>query len=77
MRIAKNLIIDELRRRKSRPAPRRLLWETVEVAGERTEPGPDEQVWQIELRAAVRAACNELSSDQRSVVALAYFGGLT
>lgn len=77
MRITKNLIIDELRRRKSRPVPRSLTWETVEDSSGHTEPGPDEEVWQIELREAVRASCDELSNDQRLVVALAYFGGLT
>ena len=76
MRIARNLIIDELRRRKSRPSTR-LIWDSIEDIEERTAPEPGEAVWQTELRAAVRAACDELSSDQRAVVALAYFGGLT
>ena len=76
LRIARNLIIDELRRRRSRPVAR-LIWESIEDVEERTAPEPSEEVWQTELRAAVRAACDELSSDQRAVVALAYFGGLT
>ena len=76
MRIARNLIIDELRRRKSRPSAR-LTWESIEDTEERIASEPDEEVWQTELRAAVRAACDELSSDQKAVIALAYFGGLT
>ena len=76
LRIARHLIIDELRRRKSRPSTR-LIWESIEDVEERTALKPDEQVWQKELREAVRAACDELSRDQRAVVALAYFGGLT
>ena len=77
MRIARNLIIDELRRRKSRPSTRRLAWESIEDTEERIASEPDEEVWRTELRAAVRAACDELSSDQKAVIALAYFGGLT
>lgn len=76
MRIARNLIIDELRRRKSRPSAR-LTWESIEDTEERIASEPDEEVWQTEIRAAVRAACDELSSDQKAVIALAYFGGLT
>ncbi len=77
MRIARNLVIDELRRRKARPVSRQLIWETFESKIDTNSSQPDEEVWRDQLRAAVRDACNELPNDHRVVLALAYFGGLT
>ncbi|HEY1011237.1 MAG TPA: sigma-70 family RNA polymerase sigma factor [Herpetosiphonaceae bacterium] len=76
--IARNLSIDELRRRRVRPQPvyddpenpwlAELPDETVSVEGD---------VWLREQRALIRSALRELSNDQREALELAYFSGLT
>lgn len=76
--IARNLSIDELRRRRVRPQPvyddpdnpwlSELPDETVSVEGD---------VWLREQRTLIRAALRELSADQREALELAYFSGLT
>lgn len=76
--IAHNLCIDELRRQRARPTPVYLD----------TEPGSCENLsddqpelatitWQAEKRRIILAALHELPGDQRQVVELAYFGGLS
>jgi RNA polymerase sigma-70 factor (ECF subfamily) len=76
--IARNLSIDELRRRAARP-------QTVYDDPERSWMSdlPDETsdvegtAWLAEQRQAVRAAMSALSPEQREALELAYFSGLT
>jgi RNA polymerase sigma-70 factor (ECF subfamily) len=42
-----------------------------------SDPDPGEQVWMREESAVVRAALSQIAPNQREVIELAYFGGLT
>lgn len=77
LRIARNLTVDELRRRRSRPATSQLAWEELEEFSDPPAIPPHDQVWLGDVRQAVRGACASLPNDQRDVLTLAYFGGLT
>ena len=76
--IARNLAIDSCRRRSARPQP--MLDHDDNPAIEQT---PDlvvdvaESAWTAIKHQQVRAALAELPPDQRRVIELAYFGGLT
>ena len=75
--IARNLSIDELRRRAARPQaayedPERPLLEAIA-----DEADVEEVVWLGEQRAVVRSAMQALSAEQREALELAYFSGLT
>lgn len=76
--IVHNLCIDELRRRRSRPAtatvyPDYLTMTHVADA----EQDVDALAWQAEQRRLIRDALQNLPDDQREAIELAYFGGLS
>jgi len=76
-RIAVNLCRDRLRRRKGKTL---VSLEALEDAGPviaTREPGAHELVQQLDLRRAVRRALAELSEEQREVVILKEYQGLT
>jgi RNA polymerase sigma-70 factor (ECF subfamily) len=76
-RIAVNLCRDRLRRRKGKTL---VSLEALEDAGPviaTREPGAHELVQQLDLRRAVRRAIAELSEEQREVVILKEYQGLT
>lgn len=76
--IARNAGLDARRRRGARPVTADLLPPEEERS---VEPDPDADVataaWERVRHAQVRAALDALPEDQRDVVTLAYFGGLT
>ncbi|MFV9503934.1 MAG: RNA polymerase sigma factor [Oscillochloridaceae bacterium umkhey_bin13] len=74
--IARNLCIDELRRRQSRPqsaSNEDEFWLSLPDP----QPTIDEQTWEAERRRLISQALGELPADQRQVIELAYFGGLS
>lgn len=76
--IAHNLCIDELRRQRSRPTP--VYLEADSTIGETLsddQPELSMVSWHSERRRIILAALQELPDDQRQVVELAYFGGLS
>ncbi|MBI5567641.1 MAG: sigma-70 family RNA polymerase sigma factor [Chloroflexi bacterium] len=76
--IARNLSIDVCRRRRVRPQP--VLDEDGDHALERTaDPDVDvaEAAWASIQHEQVHAAMSSLPREQRRVIELAYFGGLT
>jgi len=76
-RIAVNLCRDRLRRRKGKTL---VSLEALEEAGPviaTREPGAHELVQQLDLRRAVRRAIAELCEEQREVVILKEYQGLT
>lgn len=76
--IVRNLCIDELRRRNARPAQ---LANTADDHALLTIPDPqpelDTLTWEAERRRLIVGALAELPPDQRQVIELAYFGGLS
>ncbi len=74
--IARNLCIDELRRLRSRPAPAPTD-EEVLAAIPNTEPAVEQLSWEAERRRLISSALNELPPEQRQVLELAYFSGLS
>lgn len=76
--IARNLAVDELRRRGARP--QRAGGDTEErlnqIASPRNED-PAEQVSAATQRQEIQRALQELPEAQRQVIELAYYGGLT
>lgn len=76
--IARNLSIDELRRRRARPQP---VYEDPErpVLAELADDSVDVAMSAAlaEQRTVVRTAMQELSADQREALELAYFSGMT
>ncbi len=76
--IAHNLCIDELRRQKARPAPvydsedNLILSDLPDL-----EQDVDAFTWQAEQRRLIVNALQGLPSDQRQVIELAYFRGLS
>lgn len=86
LRIARNLVVSELRReahrpRTSDPRPSDESSEGDDPHGPPDVPdaSPDvpEQVWQAEQRRALASGLAALPAEQRQAVELAYFGGLT
>ena len=79
--IARNLAIDELRRRRRRPQapPERERQDTDRLLASLPAHGtaPDEEVWATIRRAQVGAALDRLPSAQRAIIELAYFEGHT
>jgi RNA polymerase sigma-70 factor (ECF subfamily) len=76
--IARNLCIDELRRRRSRPSTgANGSDEQVLLSVPDTQQDVDTLTWEAERRRLIINALNELPDDQRQVVELAYFGGLS
>jgi len=76
--IVRNLCIDELRRRNARPVQ---LANTADDHALLTIPDPqpelDTLTWEAERRRLILGALAELPPDQRQVIELAYFGGLS
>jgi RNA polymerase sigma-70 factor (ECF subfamily) len=76
--IVRNLCIDELRRRQSRPS--QLASATDEqllLAIPDTQPAIEALTWEAERRRLITSALDELPPDQRQVIELAFFGGLS
>jgi RNA polymerase sigma-70 factor (ECF subfamily) len=76
--IARNLCIDELRRRQVRPAANsnandELLLQSIADNAQDVE----DMTWQFERRRMIIEALNELPADQREVIEMAYFSGLS
>ncbi|NTU80176.1 MAG: sigma-70 family RNA polymerase sigma factor [Chloroflexales bacterium] len=74
--IARNLCIDELRRRQARPAASPIE-DQVLMAIPDSQPAIDDLTWEAERRRLISSALGELPPDQRQVIELAYFGGLS
>ncbi len=70
-------IIDYLRRQRSRSAWKEFPWEGVEVGEIPLMPDPWEETWCLEQRGLIRKAMQHLPREQRRVIELAYFEGLT
>lgn len=76
--IVRNLCIDELRRRQARPAMARgEAEEQALLSFPDNAPDMDTLSWETERRRLIKSALEELPSDQREVIELAYFGGLS
>lgn len=76
--IVRNLCIDELRRRQSRPtAVHGGPDDQILLAIPDTQPDLDALSWEAERRRLISSALSELPPDQRQVIELAYFGGLS
>lgn len=76
--IVRNLCIDEIRRRQSRPtALPNDSDEQALLAVPDTKPDMDALTWETERRRLITSALAELPPDQRQVIELAYFGGLS
>lgn len=80
--IARNLCIDQLRRRQVRPQPTQTEAEArqMDAVPDPAAPVADTTLAAIQFqrtRAAVAAAVSALPPAQRQVIELAYFGGLT
>jgi RNA polymerase sigma-70 factor, ECF subfamily len=76
MAIARHRIVDEIRRRGRRPA----ILDTIDelLAGvEDPDADIEEATWSHERRRALLDVVRELPEEQRRVIVLAYFGGLT
>jgi RNA polymerase sigma-70 factor, ECF subfamily len=75
MRVARNRAIDLHRRRRSQPSP----VADDEIARWALDPAPDpaDQVITRQVRQQVRAALAELAPEQRRLLELAYFGGMS
>lgn len=76
--IAHNLCIDELRRQKSRPVAVQSD-DTQQVLYDLPDGGQDVDAltWASERRRMITVALRDLPPDQRQVIELAYFGGLS
>jgi RNA polymerase sigma-70 factor, ECF subfamily len=75
--IVRNLCIDELRRRRSRPVAGSGNDEELLQAVPDQSQDIDGQAWEGERRRLIAQALDELPEDQRKVIELAYFGGLS
>ncbi|GAB4427525.1 MAG: sigma-70 family RNA polymerase sigma factor [Chloroflexi bacterium OHK40] len=75
--IARNLCIDELRRRQARPSVFSGDAEEQLLTIPDGQPDLDAQSWETERRRLISGALAELPPDQRQVIELAYFGGLS
>ena len=76
--IARNLCVDTWRRRKSRPQP---VFSEDDVERAKNQPDPHtnvaEAVWTSIKHSQVKVALTVLPEEQRKVIEMAYFGGMT
>jgi RNA polymerase sigma-70 factor (ECF subfamily) len=76
MIMARNAAIDRIRQKRAQP--KTLAFEPESTPEpESTEASPEEQTAERERRRRVQIVLNELPPEQREVVELAFFGGLT
>ncbi len=76
--IARNLCIDELRRQQARPSAPGAGSDALALdAIPDPQASMDEVTWEAERRRLITSALSELPADQRQVIELAYFGGLS
>lgn len=75
--IVRNLCIDELRRRQSRPASSGGVDEEILQAVPDQNSDVDSLAWANERRRIITDALVDLPADQRRVIELAYFNGLS
>lgn len=75
--ITRHRAIDQLRRRGSRPEQHSTAWAEVPPGQEPVANGPEQATALAMQRARVRAAMAELPEEQKQVLALAYFQGLS
>ncbi len=75
--ITRHRAIDQLRRRGSRPEQRSVDWAELEPGVEPSVNGPEQVAALAMERERIHAAIAQLSEEQRRVLALAYFQGLT
>jgi RNA polymerase sigma-70 factor (ECF subfamily) len=76
MIMARNAAIDRIRQKRAQP--KTLAFEPESTPEpESTEASPEEQTAEREKRRRVQLVLNELPPEQREVVELAFFGGLT
>jgi RNA polymerase sigma-70 factor, ECF subfamily len=74
--ITRNLCIDELRRRQARPQANGTEDQVLNAIPD-AQPAVDDLTWELERRRLIISALDELPPDQRQVIELAYFGGLS
>ena len=75
--ITRHRCIDQLRRRAVRAEKHSVTWAEISPGSEPVGSGPDEAAAQTLERERVRAAVGGLPEEQRRVLALAYFQGLS
>jgi RNA polymerase sigma-70 factor (ECF subfamily) len=75
--ITRHRAIDQLRRRGSRPEQYSVAWAEFAPGAEPSVNGPEQATALAMERERVRAAIAQLSKEQKQVLALAYFQGLT
>ncbi len=75
--ITRHRAIDQLRRRGSRPEQHSVAWVEISPGAEPSVNGPEQSAALAIERARVRTAIAQLSKEQKQVLALAYFKGLT
>jgi RNA polymerase sigma-70 factor (ECF subfamily) len=75
--ITRHRAIDQLRRRGSRPEQHSVAWAELAPGTEPSVNGPEQAAALTMQRERVRAAITQLSEEQKQVLALAYFQGLT
>jgi RNA polymerase sigma-70 factor (ECF subfamily) len=74
--ITRHRAIDQLRRRSSRPEQRSVEWADVSAASVPVVNGPEQSAVLAMERERIRAAIAQLPSEQKEVLALAYFQGM-
>lgn len=75
--ITRHRAIDQLRRDGSRPQQHSVAWADLAPGAEPSASSPEQATAAALERARVRAAVARLPAEQRQVLALAYFQGLT
>ena len=75
--ITRHRAIDQLRRRGSRPEQHSVVWAELSPGDEPSVNGPEHSAALAMERARVRTAIAQISEEQKQVLALAYFQGLS
>ena len=75
--ITRHRAIDQLRRRGSRPEQHSVAWADISATSVLAVNGPEKSAVLTMERERVRAAVARLPNEQKEVLALAYFQGLT